>query len=164
MLLESVNAIIQSLETTLNEAIDDSKNDFNLFIESKIFKLGRFIGQYYELLKSLDVEVNDDLKDALESIDDTNTISKRLDKFLIEWNHFLDEIEFKYDDSMKSKSALSCSQIEVNQLISNEIITNNEYFIKLSYDNNYEKPTSLQSICEQSKKKYAILVMLRHFA
>jgi len=91
---------LSKLEVVLDEAQNDYAIDVESFCQTKIFKMGKFIRIYSELMNHLDVRVNDDVQEALEILETENaeTIEKpmfknRLEDFIRNWNNFLEKVE-----------------------------------------------------------------------
>ncbi len=72
------------LKAVLKEAESDFTIDQGLFYSHKIFKLGRFIGLSSNLMKSFNM-----------TKDEICSRIPEFDKFLLEWDKFLQKIEKK---------------------------------------------------------------------
>lgn len=85
------------LENVLDEAINDFKDEANGFYKSKIFKMGRFIRLYSELMQHLGVDLKEDTFEELENIDFESKSDadnrKRLELFIENWDQFLAKVE-----------------------------------------------------------------------
>ena len=93
-----INDDFSKLEDVLNEAQNDFAIDMDIFCKTKIFKMGKFIRIYSDLMKHLDVKVNEDVEEALEMHQDdgligTLNLKNRLDQFIKNWNGFLEKVE-----------------------------------------------------------------------
>jgi hypothetical protein len=91
---------LSKLEVVLDEAQNDYAIDVESFRKTKIFKMGKFIRIYSELMNHLDVRVNDDVQEALEIIETENAeiiekpmFKNRLEDFIRNWNNFLEKVE-----------------------------------------------------------------------
>jgi hypothetical protein len=93
-----INDDFSKLEDILNEAQNDFAIDMDTFRKTKIFKMGKFIRIYSDLMKHLDVKVNEDVEEALgiqqdDGLIDTLNFKNRLDRFIKDWNDFLEKVE-----------------------------------------------------------------------
>ncbi len=82
---------IKKLQILLNDCQEDYEVDNALFCKSKIFKMGQFIKIYSDLMKYMNVKLNEDLLDELKNID--ASLVDMVHKLFIEWNEFLELIE-----------------------------------------------------------------------
>ena len=151
--MEKVELLLIKLQAILDEAIEDSNANLNEFLNSKIFKIGKFIGIYHEILKALQVDCNDDLKDSL----DVNLYNK-LERFLANWNLFLNEVETKYNDASHQETSTNDSYIPI------EMQENADSFIELNANNGSPRRVAFKEFCKNIQKKHLVLVLLRHFA
>jgi hypothetical protein len=162
--MEKLNIIFNKLNETLDEAIKDSTESLSEFCNSKIFKLGKFIGLYHDLLKVSNVDCNEDLKESLNDTDKTCGLYQNLEEFLTKWNLFLDDIEEKYHKSIINQQTVNAEHIDTHQKLPIEVTDNNEYFIELNSKTDDCNRLSFRSICEKQSSKNLVLVLLRHFA
>ena len=91
--LEQIRVDFQKLQNVLDEAKNDVDTDRGLFLKSKIFKMGRFIRLYHELMKDLEVDLDTDTVEALEDLDPTRDMIKDLATLKIDWDQFLKSLE-----------------------------------------------------------------------
>ena len=90
-----INEDLSKLEKVLDEAKHDFANDVVTFCKTNIFKMGKFIRIYSDLMKHLNVIVNNDVQEALEMKDDDGkeSFQSRLEDLIKNWNHFLEKVE-----------------------------------------------------------------------
>lgn len=155
------------LENVLTEGKQDYQHDASLFYKTGIFKMGRFIRLYSELMKRLGAHVNEDVLNDLENFD----LEKRLQNFLSNWDNFLQEIEIKANIHLNEESILF-----LDQNVPVEISSSSEYFLNIKQNDaeSFQKISLIDlhkqfllcnNYVEQNKnKKFMQLVMLRHFA
>ena len=89
---------IHQLQSILKQAKNDFETDPELFYQANIFKMGKFIPTYSELMKFLQVVVSDDVFRELKEIDSDlaeSHLASSLDKFMLSWNIFLQSVEPK---------------------------------------------------------------------
>ncbi|RNA05908.1 Prostamide prostaglandin F synthase [Brachionus plicatilis] len=114
------------LQTVLDEARQDFSNDVESFCKTGIFKMGRFIRFYADLMKQMNTKLNEDFVEELDNVDfelnleEKEGNSEKMRKFLMEWNDFLKEIE--------SKETVNLSQsFQVEDLLPENI--KNEFYL-----------------------------------
>jgi hypothetical protein len=138
-----MESILNKLQIVLDEAIEDSSENFDDFLHHKIFKLGKFIGLYGELLRDIE-----DLEDEI--------LYKKHENFLADWDRFLNEIEKKSKVNQSFESILHTGVMPI------DVRETADYFVELNRQCN--KSSSFKDICSRIGKKYLVLVLLRHFA
>ncbi len=138
-----MESILNKLQIVLDEAIEDSSENFDVFLHHKIFKLGKFIGLYGELLSEID-----NLEDEI--------LYKKHENFLADWDRFLNEVEEKSKVNQSFESILHTGVMPI------DVRENAHYFIELNSQCN--KSSNFQDICSRIDRKYLVLVLLRHFA
>jgi len=150
---------LSTLGQILAEAEIDAKESLKDFANGKIFKMGRFIRVYSELLCGLDAASNEDLIDELRDADDSS-ILQDLNDFLAKWDAFLEDVETKTHEA----NEITEDKLELFSCIPESIQKNGSYFNEIQSDS-YEN-TTLREIAAQKShgSKYGVLVMLRHFA
>lgn len=83
---------IGKLETTLAESKNDFNTDAALFCKTGIFKMGKFIRLFGELMRHLDVHVKEDVLPHLRLMYGQN-YQNRLESLFQNWNTFLEIVE-----------------------------------------------------------------------
>jgi hypothetical protein len=153
-----IESDLRNLDSVLNEARLDFENDSESFYAKKIFKMGRFIRMYAELMGHLDVLVGDEVEDALAEFG----FDQRQKEFLKGWDLFLSEIEQKANFNINDE----LSQIESLYLNENDFVKiesdNNQSLSLLRLHKNFLGMHSTE--LNKSKASSMLLVMLRHFA
>ena len=96
--LEQIRTNLQKLHGVLEEAKTDFFVDKELFLNSTIFKMGRFIRLYHELMKDLEIELDIDMEEALEDLDPTRSLIEDLKTIKMEWDSFLKSLDENVDD------------------------------------------------------------------
>lgn len=91
--LEQIRTDIKKLYNVLEEAKTDFIDNRELFLKSKIFKMGRFIQLYHELMKDLEIELDIDMTEALEDLDPSRNLVEDLKTIKIEWDSFLKSLD-----------------------------------------------------------------------
>ncbi len=91
--LEQIRTDIKKLYNVLEEAKTDFIDNRELFLKSKIFKMGRFIQLYHELMKDLEIELDIDMTEALEDLDPSKNLVEDLKTIKIEWDSFLKSLD-----------------------------------------------------------------------
>jgi hypothetical protein len=151
---------LEKLQCVLEETRVDYAENADEFYAKKIFKLGRFIRLYADLMIHLDVLIGDEVEEALSDYD----LDKVHGDFLQNWDSFLSEIEhsanftpnnvqnvekdsrfFENDTDflqIKNESHQNISLLDLHK----NYLRNNINFI------NSKRPSTM------------LLVMLRHFA
>lgn len=90
-LISQISDDIDELQNVLNDARQDYLTDRDLFYKLNIFKMGRFIRLYSDLMKHLGTKLNEDAMAELEGLDEG--LFARLEKLKVEWNDFLRDVE-----------------------------------------------------------------------
>lgn len=157
--MTQIESILSDLEKVLNEAIEDSALNLEEFLNGKIFKLGRFIGLYNQLLKESRVDFSQDLEDLFDSQE--ILYKTKYEKLLADWNKFLFQIEESY---LLSNKLLQTSIENDVDVLPVDIKESSDYFIEMNSSKRFENYSSFQEVCSRVGKKYLILVLLRHFA
>jgi hypothetical protein len=163
--MEGVSILICNLNDVLDEARQCINNDLNSFCNKKIFALGKFIGIYSEILKKLQVNVNEDIRDAFKYLDPSMVCYDQLMNILSEWDQFVRIIDQKANEELKPEN-FYFDRITVNDLLPHNVLINGEYFrtVNCSNQNSTINMIDAMSIDSQFDVKYIIFVMLRHFA
>lgn len=159
------------LKCVLDEARQDSDNDPKEFCAKKIFKMGRFIRLYADLMKLLNAKLNEDFLEELDNIDYELSLKKNdgyvenLSSFLNQWNSFLTNIETKESDKLQES-------FQINDSIP-EFVKSDFYLSQIlpnkadNFEKNCLKDLHLDFIKNKklvSNKSFMLFVMLRHFA
>jgi hypothetical protein len=90
---------LELLESILTDAYRDYETDTSTFYKKNIFKLGRFIRAFAELLQILNLSSSEKIKIAFECLEDEeepnskDSLTNRLELFINNWNKFLDKIQ-----------------------------------------------------------------------
>ena len=79
---------LKRLQNVLEEAKLDYATDAEDFLKQKVFKMGRFIRLYFELLQHLDVHLDTDIPNVLKDLE-----LNELKQFKSNWNSFLHSLE-----------------------------------------------------------------------
>lgn len=159
------------LQNVLNEAQKDFGGDPKSFYKTNIFKMGRFIRLYADLMKQMNTKLNEDFKEELDNVDFEMNLEKKeayLDKlsiFINEWDSFLKEIELKGSSDLEQNfqignMAPDCVKNEV--YLSQILAEKPEQFDKICLSNLHLRFREKQNLI--SEKSFMLLVMLRHFA
>ncbi|CAF0994109.1 unnamed protein product [Brachionus calyciflorus] len=101
------------------DARKDLDEDISGFCKAKIFKMGRFIRLYSELMRHFNVNFNEDLLEEISELDEN--FEQRIKNFLIEWDYFLNEFENRV--SIKNDSCLELDQYFPDQVITEKIFS-----------------------------------------
>lgn len=159
--LEQIRTDIKKLYNVLEEAKTDFIDNRELFLKSKIFKMGRFIQLYHELMKDLEIELDIDMTEALEDLDPSRNLVEDLKTIKIEWDSFLKSL-----DNEEGK----LSSIEIGEQIDQSFFDSSDFLLKIDKESTYSKTSLIElheSFLDKSReirKSYIALVMLRHFA
>jgi hypothetical protein len=92
---QTVKKNIEELESTLDEAKRDFEADSALFKSSKIYRMGRFMRLYADLMNHLDALDDNDTTSAIENLqsDQEHKLGERLAHFKHDWDGFLEQVE-----------------------------------------------------------------------
>lgn len=147
-------AALQSLIQVLTECQSDFEADRELFFAKNVFKAGRFIRLYAQLMEKLNVMIGDDVADELEELD----LHEQHSRFLSDWDSFLGLVE--------AEANISTSE-PVDTL---DFVNSKTDFVKIDQHKSQEK-ISIAQLHNRFKKKlddqgdsFMLLVLLRHFA
>jgi len=91
----NVKESIEQLESTLDEAKQDFEADSVLFKSSKIYRMGRFMRLYADLMNHLDVLGDNETASAIEQLEnrDEPGLNERLGHLKRDWDGFLQRVE-----------------------------------------------------------------------
>jgi hypothetical protein len=91
----NVKESIEQLESTLNEAKQDFDVDSVLFKSSKIYRMGRFMRLYADLMNHLDVLGDNETASAIQDLESNNELKlgERLAHVKRDWDGFLEKVE-----------------------------------------------------------------------
>jgi hypothetical protein len=164
--MDEIEVCLKNLENILNEAKASINSDLSLFCSKEVFGLGRFIRIYSEILRQLDVSVNDDIAQAFESLDPSMQSYNKLLDVLSEWDRFVELIDKRAIEELKPKD-FHFNQMALNESLSNDILTRQNYFRVVHSNPSSNSYISLADAFNTGNKfelDYVVLVMLRHFA
>jgi hypothetical protein len=156
----AIQTDFEKLESVLNEAESDFNNDSQLFYSKNIFKMGKFIQLYSELMNHLEIHVKEDVEQELDVYD----LKARHESFLSNWDSFLERIErqasLKYqsdrliksgEEIFQDRNIFSRIEAETHQNLS--ILDLHQRFLD-----------SKSEYLDNNRPSFVHLVMLRHFA
>ena len=180
---ELIEEDLDKFQLYLNESQSDYENDSTLFYKKNIFKMGRLIRLYSDLMEHLNVHVREDVELELENYSNNDDL---IDKFRLlnrNWNDFLNRIE----QNAKLASQNKCiNELDLNIYASSKnyfqqilpsldeknninVNNNDSYFNSLNLSlvdlqNKFIEDKISNNLPNYNKKSFMLLVMLRHFA
>lgn len=157
----SVADYISKLQNVLIEAKNEFSSDQEIFLKIKIFKMGRFIRFYSELMTFLGTKLDEDTVEEMENFD--NNLADQLKLLKLDWDEFVLSIEKKNNETMLEEPNKGQKSLVFESNYYKSIHRNNKETGYTSLTDLHQTFRKSQSSIEK-KDSYMHLVMLRHFA
>lgn len=164
----SAAELIGKLQGYLVDAKNDLQADKPSFYNvpgAKVFRMGRFIRTYVELMKLFNTKMKDDVIEGFEAIEAEEPELKLVEKFeklLEDWDAFCHEIE----NNMEPQTDYPLQKTLPKDLAESDdfpIISKEGDFPRLSLKRIHENFRLKQSI-QENEKSYVHIMLLRHAA